>query len=175
VIQRRSALRTRLAVIGYGLFYRLPHRTRVRLVRLVVPKYILGGVVFVRDTEAAAPGRLLLVRQPPGTSWALPAGLLRRREDPAEGAARELAEETGVSVPAADLRPAVPNAVVHSRGWVDLVFEASVPASTTELSVDGAEIVEAAFHPLDDLPRLTGPTERLLGRYGMGPLATEAR
>jgi ADP-ribose pyrophosphatase YjhB (NUDIX family) len=171
VIERRSPLRARLAVAGYGLFYRLPHPMRVRLVRLIVPKYILGGVVFVRDAEAAEPGRLLLVRQPPGTRWTLPAGLLRRREDPAVGASRELAEETGVLLTASELRPAVPNAVVHSRGWVDMVFEAAVPASTTTLAVDGAEVVEAAWHALDDLPPLTGPTERLLGHYGMGPLS----
>jgi ADP-ribose pyrophosphatase YjhB (NUDIX family) len=144
---------------------------RVKLVRLLVPKYIMGAVVFMRDSEAAEPGRLLLLRQPPGRGWTLPAGLLRKREEPIVGALRELGEETGVALTVDDLRPAVPNAVVHSRGWVDMVFEATVPASTTELKVDGAEVWEAAWHPLDDLPRLTDPTARLLGRYGMGPLA----
>jgi hypothetical protein len=55
------------------------------------------------------------------------------------------------------------------------VFEASVPASTTPLSVDGAEVLEAAWHPLDALPRLTTPTARLLGRYGIGPMAGQRR
>jgi ADP-ribose pyrophosphatase YjhB (NUDIX family) len=155
----------------YGLFYRLPHPTRVRLVRLLMPKYIVGAVVFMRDSEAPEPGRLLLLRQPPGRGWTLPAGLLRKREDPMFGALRELVEETGIALPAEQLRPAVPNAVVHAKGWVDVVFEASVPASTTPLKVDGAEVWEAAWHPLDDLPRLTDPTARLLGMYGMGPLA----
>jgi hypothetical protein len=52
-----------------------------------------------------------------------------------------------------------------------MVFEASVPASTTELIVDGAEVLEAAWHPIDDLPRLTTATARLLAYYGIGPLA----
>jgi len=175
VIQRRSGLRARLTATGYGIFYRLPHRYRVKLVRLAVPKYIIGAVVFVRDAEAPDPGRLLLLRQPPGTAWTLPAGLLRRREEPSRGALRELAEETGIALDVNDLRPAVPNAVVHARGWVDMVFEASVPASTTQLDVDGAEVWEAAWHPMDDLPRLTSPTARLLGRYGIGPMAGQPR
>jgi 8-oxo-dGTP diphosphatase len=139
------------------------------MVRLVVPKYIVGGVTLVYDSEAAAPGRLLLVRQPPGRSWGLPAGLLRKGEPPVVGAARELAEETGVVLDPARLEPAVPNAVVHPRGWVDVVFTASVPASTTDLVADGAEVIEVGWHSVRDLPRLTAVTAYLLGLYGVGP------
>lgn len=168
MITRRSPTRA----LVYGLFYRLPHSVRRRLVRLVVPKYIVGAVTLVRDSEAAAPGRLLLLRQPPGQGWCLPAGLLQRGEPPVVGAARELHEETGVRLAPEQLRPAVPNAVVHTKGWVDVVFETTVPASTTELVVDGAEVYEAAWHPLDNLPKLTGPTARLLAHYDIGPLTT---
>ncbi|HEX5596357.1 MAG TPA: NUDIX domain-containing protein [Micromonosporaceae bacterium] len=153
------------------MFYRLPHGLRRQLVRLAAPRYTVGGVVLVRDTEAAPPGRLLLLRQPPNKGWGLPAGLLQRREPPVVGAARELGEETGIHLTPEQLRPAVPNAVIHLKGWVDVVFEASVPASTTPLVVDGAEVYEAAWHPLDDLPRLTLPAARLLACYGIGPLA----
>lgn len=169
MITRRAPARA----LAYGLFYRLPHPVRRRLVRLVVPKYIVGAVTLLRDSEAATPGRLLLLRQPPNRGWCLPAGLLQRREAPIVGAARELREETGVRLRPEQLRPAVPNAVVHAKGWVDMVFEAAVPASTTELVVDGAEVYEAAWHPLDDLPRLTGPTARLLAHYDIGPLAAD--
>jgi len=170
VITRRSPIRT----LVYGLFYRLPPPVRRRLVRMVVPKYIVGAVTLVRDSEAAAPGRLLLLRQPPGKGWCLPAGLLQRGETPIVGAVRELREETGVQLTPDQLRPAVPNAVVHTKGWVDVVFETTVPASTTELVVDGAEVYEAAWHPLDDLPQLTGPTARLLAHYDIGPLTTRS-
>jgi 8-oxo-dGTP pyrophosphatase MutT (NUDIX family) len=158
---------------AYQLFYRLPVPLRRRLVRLAVPKYIVGAVALVRDSEAAAPGRLLLLRQPPGHSWTLPAGLLQRGEEPVVGAARELFEETGVRLAPHRLRPAVPNAVVHTKGWVDVVFEVEVPASTTKLTVDGAEVFEAAWHPLDDLPRLSRATANLLAHYGIGPRAAE--
>ncbi|PZF99354.1 NUDIX hydrolase [Micromonospora deserti] len=157
--------------IAYQVFYRLPLPVRRRLVRLAVPKYIVGAVTLVRDAEAEGAGRLLLLRQPPGKGWTLPAGLLQKREAPVVGAARELFEETGIRLSPARLRPAVPNAVVHAKGWVDVVFTAEVPASTAELTVDGAEVFEAAWHPLDDLPKLTWPTARLLAYYDMGPLA----
>ncbi|MFV2019472.1 NUDIX hydrolase [Micromonospora sp. LOL_023] len=171
MITRRSPARALL----YGVFYRLPHPLRRRLVRMAVHKYIVGAVTLVTDSEAdpAGPGRLLLLRQPPGRSWTLPAGLLRRGEAPVVGAARELAEETGIHLPAQALRPAVPNAVVHAKGWVDVVFDVAVPASRTELVVDGAEVYEAAWHRLDALPRLSPSTARLLARYGIGPLVAQ--
>ncbi|MEU3456477.1 NUDIX domain-containing protein [Micromonospora sp. NPDC006766] len=157
--------------LGYQLFYRLPVPLRRRLVRLAVPKYVVGAVTLVRDAEDA--GRILLLRQPPGYSWTLPAGLLQRGEAPVAGAARELYEESGIRLSPDRLRPAAPNALVHAKGWVDVVFETEVPASTTELTVDGAEVLEAAWHPLDDLPRLSRATANLLGHYGIGPRAGE--
>ncbi|CCH20331.1 NUDIX hydrolase [Micromonospora lupini] len=157
--------------IFYQAFYRLPLPVRRRLVKLAVPKYIVGAVTLVRDTEATGAGRLLMLRQPPGKGWSLPAGLLNRAEPPVVGAARELFEESGIRLPPSRLRPAAPNAIVHAKGWVDMVFETEVPASRTELAVDGAEVFEAAWHPLDDLPKLTWPTARLLAYYDIGPLA----
>ncbi len=161
----------RLRGYAYLTFYRLPVRVRRRLVRLVVRKYLVGGVAVVHDTEAADPGRLLLLLQPPGRGWGLPAGLLKKKEPPAEGAARELFEESGVRIDPDDLVPANPNAIVHPLGWVDMVFFGGVPASTTTLTVDGGEVLEARWFPMDDLPPLTRSTELLLGVYGIGPAA----
>lgn len=149
---------------------------RRRIVRLVVPKYLVGAVCIIRDAEAPEPGRVLLLRQPPaGRGWGLPAGLLKKGEQPHVGAARELREESGVHIDPDQLTPAVPNAIVHTKGWVDMMFMGSVPASTTTLTVDGGEVLEAAWHPLDQLPRLTPNTEAVLGRYGIGPRARGTR
>ncbi len=165
-------LRTRATAVGYAIFYRLPQGVRLRLVRLATPTYTIGAVVLLRDAEAADPGRLMLLRQPPGRGWTLPGGLLRGGEHPVDGARRELAEETGIRLDAGELTPANPNAVVHTKGrWVDLVFEAQVAAAAVTPVVDGAEVFEAAWHPIDALPRLTLATVRLLGRYGIGPAA----
>jgi 8-oxo-dGTP diphosphatase len=161
----------RLRGYAYQTFYRLPGAVRRRIVRLIVPKYLVGAVAVVRDSEARTPGRLLLLRQPPGRAWGLPAGLLKRYEPPADGAARELFEESGVRIDPGDLVPARPNAIVHPLGWVDMVFFGSVPATTTPLAVDGGEVLEARWFPMDDLPPLTPNTELLLGLYGIGPSA----
>ena len=168
----RSPTATRLRRLGFGVFYLLPFPLRRRLVRLAVAKFTVGAVALIRDSEATnGPGRLLLLRQPPGIGWGLPAGLLRRGESPAQGCVRELAEESGLELTVDQMRPAVPSAVIHHRGmWVDVVFEGEVPASQVELSVDGAEVLEAAFHRLDNLPPLTPPAARLLSYYGIGPL-----
>jgi len=158
-------------VAGYRAFYRLPARWRRRLVRLAKPRFTVGAVVLIRDRDAAEPGRLLLLRQPPGYGWTLPGGLLDYGEQPAEAALRELAEEAGIHLTPDELTECVPNAVVHTDGrWIDLVFEARVPADVA-LRVDGAEVYEARFHPVDALPRLTGPTARLLAVFGLGPYA----
>jgi ADP-ribose pyrophosphatase YjhB (NUDIX family) len=161
---------SRLRRIGFAIFYRTPVPLRRTLIRLLVGKYIVGAVALVRDAEAGPPGRLLLLRQPPGVGWTLPAGLLRRAESPLQGCLRELAEESGLALTEDDLTPATPNAVIHHRGrWVDVVFDAAVPASTARLQVDGAEVLEAAWHRLDSLPPLTHATARLLSYYGIGP------
>ena len=165
----------RLRGYAYQTFYRLPGRVRRRLVRFVVPKYLVGAVAIVRDSEAAEPGRLLLLRQPPSSrGWGLPAGLLKKHEPPAVGAARELHEESGVRIDPDDLVPARPNAIVHPLGWVDMVFFGQVPAATTTLAVDGGEVLEARWFPIDDLPPLTPNTELLLGLYDIGPAAGRA-
>jgi ADP-ribose pyrophosphatase YjhB (NUDIX family) len=170
VIRRRSPFRTRLLAFGYSVFYTIPPRWRARIVKLLWHKYVLGSVVLIFDSEATGPKRLLILRQPPGRGWTLPAGLLEKGETPIAGACREVAEETGIHFREEELTPAIPNAVVHTKGrWVDMVFTARVPASKTELSVDGAEVWEAAWHPIDDLPRMSPATARLLGHYGIGP------
>jgi 8-oxo-dGTP pyrophosphatase MutT (NUDIX family) len=161
----------RLRGYAYQTLYRLPGTVRRRLVRLVAPKYLVGAVTIITDTEAAGAGRLLLLWQPPGRGWGLPAGLLKRYERPAAGAARELFEESGVRLRPDDLVPATPNAIVHPEGWVDMVYFGSVPAATTPLEVDGGEVLDARWFPLDDLPPLTANTELLLGHYGLGPAA----
>lgn len=134
--------------------------------RLVKQRFTVGAVVVVKTTD----DKLLLLRQPPGTGWSLPAGLMDRGERPVEAAARELFEESGIRLKPEDLEAGNPNAIVHRAGWIDCVFFATVPPGTGT-KVDGAEVYEAAFHPVGALPPLTVPTSQLLGYYGIGPYA----
>ena len=153
---------------AYRSFYGLPPQIRARIVRLGVGTYTVGAVTLVRDADRR---HLLLVRQPPGKGWSLPGGLLNRGERPAQGAARELAEETGLKLPPEAITPAVPNAIVHTRGrWIDLVFD-GVADPATALHADEVEILEVGWHPVDNLPPVTPATARVLAHYGLGPLA----
>jgi ADP-ribose pyrophosphatase YjhB (NUDIX family) len=152
----------------YGTFYRLPVHWRRRLVRLGSTKFIVGAVVLVQDSGDK---HLVMLRQPPGRGWSLPAGLLKRGERPEVGAARELYEETGIRLDPGELVPAQPSAIVHIHGrWVDVVFRARLP-ERVPLTADGAEVLEAAWCRLDELPPLTRATAYLLGQYGIGPQA----
>lgn len=169
-VQRRKApLLRRLAGT---VFYSLPHPMRRRIVRIATPTYTLGSVVLVMDEERE---HLLMLRQPPGKRWSLPAGLLNRREQPIEGARRELAEETGIEADLAELDPADPCAVVHTHGrWVDNVFRLVRDPGSTQIIVDGHEVWDAGWHPAADLPEMTRATAKLLSHYGLGPLAEPA-
>jgi ADP-ribose pyrophosphatase YjhB (NUDIX family) len=167
----RQGPRSRLRVVAYRTFYKLPGVLRRGIVRTLTPTFTLGALILVRDADALGQGRLLMVRQPRATGWSLPGGLLNRNERIRECAARELREETGIEVAPTDLRPAIPNAVVHTDGrWVDMVFEVDVSADR-ELVLDPAEVVAAAWHPIDHLPEMTVNTARLLAHYDLGPYA----
>ncbi len=166
-------LRQRLRTQAYRVAYKMPGKWRRLMVRTAMPKFIVGAVVLVFDADArndaTGAGRIVLQRQPPGHGWSIPGGLLNRNETPVVAAARELFEESGVRVDAADLIAMVPNVLVHSAGrWIDCVFKAYVPGST-EFTVDGGEVLEASWFRLDALPPLTVPTARLLAHYGIGP------
>jgi 8-oxo-dGTP pyrophosphatase MutT (NUDIX family) len=162
-------VRARLRAAAYQAAYRLPGSVRRRIVRFVMPTYIIGAVVIVRDSEADEPGRILLIRQPPGYGWSIPGGLMDRGESPIEAAARELHEEVGIRLDLDDLNEMQPSALVHTNGrWVDCVFEAYIPPGT-RITVNGGEVLEAAWYRLDGLPPLTVSTARLLAQYGIGP------
>ncbi len=80
------------------------HEDKFGMVRPVCPQ--CGWIYFIDPKVAAAvlveeDGRVLLVRrvnEPFRGLWTLPAGFVNGSEDPAEAAARECLEETGLSV-----------------------------------------------------------------------------
>ncbi|WP_244615670.1 NUDIX hydrolase [Stackebrandtia albiflava] len=165
-VRRPSSL---LRATAYRVFYLLPRSWRRRIVRIATPTYTVGAVMLVYDLDGS---RLLMLRQPPGHGWGLPAGLLERGERPVDGAVRELHEETGIALTPEDVEPAAPNAVVHTYGrWVDTVFTARIDPETVELAVDGAEVLDARWWPVDGMPPVTVAASRLLAHYGLGPYA----
>ncbi|WP_327332943.1 NUDIX domain-containing protein [Streptomyces anulatus] len=100
---------------------------------------------YTADVVAVDPdGRVLLIErrwEPFAGCWALPGGHLDAGEDPQDAAARELTEETGVLVPAADLVPIgtydAPGRDPRGRYSTD-AYLARVPADTLAVADDDA-------------------------------------
>ncbi|UZI34052.1 NUDIX hydrolase (plasmid) [Streptomyces sp. VB1] len=103
---------------------------------------------YTADVVAVDPdGRVLLIErrwEPFTGSWALPGGHLDEGEDSQDAAARELAEETGVLVPAADLTLIgtydAPGRDPRGRYSTD-AYLARVPAGTVAVADDDAASV----------------------------------
>lgn len=124
--------------------------------RLLLPS--VGTAVF--DTEQ----RLLLVRHADGTHrWGLPGGAIEPGEHPADAAAREVHEETGLEVEITALAGVFsgPDAEIHYDNGDVTVYVTSVftarPRRGTRPRIDRSELADAAWVEVDELPALDLP------------------
>jgi ADP-ribose pyrophosphatase YjhB (NUDIX family) len=123
---------------------------------------LVGAAAVIRDGR----GWVLLVRRSDTGMWSLPAGIMEMDEAIAETVVREMREETGLEVRPLRLTgiytdPALQNVTYpngHQVHVVNATFECQVVGG--QIRPDGQEIVEAAYFPLDDLPRLS-PAHRM--------------
>lgn len=127
------------------------------------PSVTLDAAVL-RTPELKYPDILLIRRghEPFTDKWALPGGFLEMQEKPLIGAARELAEETGlVELP---LKPLFscgePNRDPRGR-TITMIFACLIrDAERTPIGADDAS--EAAWFPLDKLPEMAFDHERIV-------------
>lgn len=143
-------------------YRRLPRPVRIFLVRRATPSFHVGAICVVERAD----GRLLLVRQSYRRGgWGFPGGLLRRREEPADAARRELREELGIDVEL-DGPPVV--VVDPAMRRVDLVFHGRLGEGSAEpeSSPHSAEITDARWFPPDELPRLLPEAASALVQLG---------
>ncbi|MFE2174407.1 NUDIX domain-containing protein [Kitasatospora sp. NPDC059462] len=120
---------------------------------------IFESIRYTADVVAIAQdGRVLLIERgwPPfAGAWALPGGHVDPGETSRNAAARELAEETGVRVDAADLLQLgvwdEPGRDPRGR-YVTAAYLAVVPASTPAAAGDDART--ARWWPWNELPEL---------------------
>jgi 8-oxo-dGTP diphosphatase len=128
---------------------RIPRVARRWIVRLLAPSFTLGAACVIERGD----GAILLVRLVYREAWGLPGGLIKRNEDVADCARREVREEVGLDVELVG-SPAV---VVDSRPQrVDVVFRArpAPDADGTAAHPASVEIREVEWFPAHDLPRL---------------------
>lgn len=114
-----------------------------------------GGVVVV-DGDSV----LLVEREvPPGAGqWTVPGGHLEADEPPADGAARELAEESGVVADPDDLRLVDARLLAPFRGKHVISIGYAVPrAATTGDPTAGSDAAAAEFVPAEAVRREDRP------------------
>jgi ADP-ribose pyrophosphatase YjhB (NUDIX family) len=124
------------------------------------------GFIHFKDPKVAvaalvsADGRVLLVRRAvmPGIGlWALPAGYMDQDESPQEALAREVSEETGLTV-----RPGALHSIAALGGWEErrgilLLYHAELaesvtPAPATTAPVAGDDVSEARWFTSAEVP-----------------------
>jgi 8-oxo-dGTP diphosphatase len=128
---------------------RIPRLVRRWIVRVAAPSFTVGAACVIERDD----GAILLVRLVYREGWGLPGGLIKRREDIAVCARREVAEEIGLDVELVS-EPAV--VVDGPPQRIDVVYRAR-PAAGVDAAVahpQSAEIREVRWFPADELPRL---------------------
>ena len=139
------------------------------MVRPVCPQC---GWIYFQDPKVAAAvlvekdSRVLLVRrvnEPFRGMWTLPAGFVNGGEDPAEAAARECLEETGLSVHVTRVLDVI-SGKEHERGADFIIVYRAEVVSGELVPADDADAAE--WFARDDLPPLAfKATQQVLGKY----------
>ena len=118
-------------------------------------------------------GRVLLGRRSDTGDWTLPGGIIDPAEQPADAAAREIFEETGVvAIPETLTSISVSPALTYSNGdqvqYLEYCFRCRAVGG--EARVNDGELVEVAWHAADRLPVL-GETTMWRLRNALGASA----
>lgn len=154
--------RRRAQTILLAAYRRLPKGVRALLIRWGTPSFHAGAICVVERED----GHLLLVRQSYRRGgWGFPGGLLRRNEEPADAARRELREELGIDVEVQGL----PVVVVDSPARrVDIIFTARLADGSRqpEHTPHSPEIADARWFPPDGLPSLLPEATAALVQLG---------
>ena len=99
-------------------------------------------------------GRWLMIRNSYGGGyWTLPGGGVRRREEPADAACREVAEEVGIRLTSLEAIGSYFSTRHYSRDTV-YCFRATV--ADPSHSIDRREVVEAAWFAPGEIPEFRG-------------------
>lgn len=140
-----------------SLFRRLPRSARRFIIHAVMPSYTVGAVAILRRSD----GSIALVEQRHSRGWALPGGLLSRRESASAALVRELTEELGIMLDR-DRLPMPFAAVNPDARRVDVVYFVDAPDGVGLHTEDEVEVTAVGWFRLDELPPITEPTAEIL-------------
>ncbi len=132
----------RAQTLFFSAFKRMPRGGRLFLVRRITPSFHVGSICVVERAD----GHVLLVRQSYRRGgWGFPGGLLRRGEEPADAARRELSEE---------LAPFLERARAAIRTPLVVGFGISTPTHVAGLvgKADGAIVASAIVDAIERTP-----------------------
>jgi 8-oxo-dGTP pyrophosphatase MutT (NUDIX family) len=147
----------------------IPRVARRWILRIIAPSYTVGAACVIQRDD----GAVLLVRLVYRDGWGLPGGLIKRHEDVADCACREVDEEVGLAVTLTS-EAAV---VVDSRPQrVDVVFWARPAPGADPNAVwpRSPEIREVRWYPAGELPTLQHETVSALGALAASVLGPPA-
>jgi 8-oxo-dGTP pyrophosphatase MutT (NUDIX family) len=131
------------------------------------PLWLSVAIAVVLDGE----GRILLGRRADSGAWALPGGIIEPGEEPADAAARECFEETGVvvvpeAVSALSVSPTKTFANGDQTQCLEITFRCRPVGG--EARVNDDESLEVAWFPLTALPEVRERTVVLIDRVTSG-------
>jgi ADP-ribose pyrophosphatase YjhB (NUDIX family) len=127
--------------------WRLGKPLQWRFLWLMHAKFICGVTGVVRDQE----GRVLLLRHrlwPPARQWGFPTGYANKGERHEDTIAREVREETGLTVKVGRLLKARSG----FKYRIELYYEATLVGGLDGLTLDDMEVLEARLFHLGELP-----------------------
>ncbi len=129
--------------------------------RIVKPVTFGARVLVVHDQQ------VLLVQPRKSNYWNFPGGGIKKTENPAQGALRELHEETGIIINAVDYQ--LGEYCSKAEGKRDTVFIFVATALNKTIPKLEIEIQKAEWFSLGELPEtVTKPTRRRINEYLKG-------
>jgi 8-oxo-dGTP pyrophosphatase MutT (NUDIX family) len=139
--------------------WRLGKPLQWRFLWLMHAKFICGITAVVRTDD----GQVLLLRHrlwPEGRQWGFPTGYANKGERHEDTIAREVREETGLTVKAGPL-------LKIRSGFqyrIEVYYEATLIGDLDHLALDPREILEVGLFSPDDLPSGMPDAHRELAR-----------
>lgn len=135
-----------------------PAWTRNALLRILNPSFMVGAMALIQDDA----GRVLVLEHSYRRNyrWGLPGGWLKRRESPVAGIAREVLEETGLSVSV----DALLDAAFFDRGQLDLLYRCSITSGVYHPTV---ETIRCRWALPREMPDLLPNQTEMLRRNGI--------